>query len=664
MIAHFPDPYDGELLYSVLARFAERMGYPARHTILLELFGVRHGIPAIELPNKIDELVKELPPGSIYTADAIIQKHTLLPFFTPFLPERNYELILANMKGNGARTTQLRAGIIAGRINPPEFCRTCPACDQKNMDRYGETYWNRLHQIRGVELCPVHGVFLEPTNVRLCGSAQKDALISAQSAQRATVARVLDPENAEHRFLMRIAESAAWLLDKNVSRPGLVEISRRYRQVLADNDCLSPRGWIRLKRLREKFGECCTADMLKQFNCELRTGSDGGWLARLFRETDQGMAPLRHLAVMAMLNVSAEEFFTQLLPESTRQPHPRFPCLNPTCPRYGALVIPNFETKRANHGVARIFECPRCGHRSSRAVDGRSVIRVVSFGELWMQQLKLLWADTSRSLENVSTQLSADARSVLKYAAKLGLEFPRRGTGRWANSPHLLVAKRVSPAMAIEEKRRAWYQLRNKHPRAGISELHQLASALYSWLYRNDRQWFREHSPARRPFTPQNNGVDWKARDEELVDRVVSAAVQLKSDPGRRRRVTVRSIALVLRLGPLLQKYKYKLPRTKLALEAQVESTEQFALLRIRRAVESFVANRTRATRSDILRAAGIAGSTAYQIPSVRQATIEAKEYLDHSLNGSLLSIQSKHAGAVDRRKTLIEPLTTNEKAP
>src|SRR5438552_1601554 len=118
MIPHFPDPYDGELLYSVLARFADRMQYPTPNTTLFELFGHGHGVPAIELPNKIDRLVNELPPGSTYTSDEIIQKHTLLPFYAPFLTVRNYELILASMKGTGARTTQLRAGIIAGRINP------------------------------------------------------------------------------------------------------------------------------------------------------------------------------------------------------------------------------------------------------------------------------------------------------------------------------------------------------------------------------------------------------------------------------------------------------------------------------------------------------------------------------------------------------------------
>jgi hypothetical protein len=659
MIAHFPDPYEGELFYSVLARFDERMQYSTPNTTLLELFGVGHGVSAIELPNKIDQLVKELPPGNIYTSDSFIQKNTLLPLYAPFLPERNYELVLASMKGNGARTTQLRAGIIAGRINPPKHFKNCPVCDEENFAWHKETYWQRLHQIRGVEVCPIHSVFLESSNIRLGGLARKYAFVTSQSAQRVTVAKKLEPENPEHRFLLRIAESAAWLLDKNVSRPGLVAISRRYRQVLAENDCLTRTGWVRLARLREKLGECCTRDLLMQFNCELRTGSDGGWLARLFRESGQAMAPLRHLAVMAMLNVPAQEFFTPLLPESVRQPRQtHFPCLNATCPQYDELVISNFESKHTNYGVAHIFECSRCGHRSSRDRDGRSVIRVVSFGELWMRQLAVLWEDVSRSVENISAALQADSRSVKKYAAKLGLEFPRRGPRRRTNRPHLQVAKRLPPASMVVNKREAWCQLREHNPSATISELHQLASALYTWLYRNDRQWFSEHSPAHRPLAHQNNGVDWQARDEKLVEHVGSTAAALKRDPNRRRRVTVRSIALKLGLHPFLNTYKRKLPRTKLALEANIESTEQFALLRIRRAVDTFVTNRTRATRSDILRAAGIAGSTANQIFSVRQAIIEAKESLDHCLESNLLSIPDP-----DRRKKPFEPLTSNGKA-
>jgi hypothetical protein len=227
---------------------------------------------------------------------------------------------------------------------------------------------------------------------------------------------------------------------------------------------------------------------------------------------------------------------------------------------------------------------------------------------------------------------------VTKYAAKLGLEFPRGGPRRATKRPDLRIAKRASPASLLKDKREAWCRLRAENPRARISALHSQAEALYTWLYRNDRRWLKENSPAGRRFRPWGNKVDWHKRDEELVNRVHSAAAELKSKPGRRRRVTVRSIGLKLSLHPFLQTYRHKLQGTNSALEANVESTEEFALFRIRRALEQFLSDRTPASHSDLLRAAGIAGSSAYKIPSVKQAGFEAKMYLDHYLRLSTSS--------------------------
>lgn len=630
MIPNFPDPYPGELLFSVLARFSERMGYAAGYAANLELFGVRHGTPAIELPNRIDRLVSALPPGAIHTSDSIIQNNTLLPLYAPFLPERNRELILGNMKENGTRTTLLRSGIIAGRVRPPVFFRTCPVCDEENIVRCGETYWHRRYQLSGVQVCPVHRVFLENTNVQFRWAVRKEGLVSAQSADRASTARPIDVNSIHDRVRLHIAQSAAWLLDENASQPGLTALNQGYREILHQQGLLSAKGHIRLQVLYRLFAERCPPDLLEEFGCQLRDGGDGGWLGRLLRETQQTIAPLRHLLVLAVLNVSAKDFFTRVLTETcNHHPQTAFPCLNRLCTHFRELVIPAFEAKRTKHEFARIFQCPHCGHRSSRPADGQSVIRVVSFGALWEKKLKTLWDDSSSSLRRISADLDADARSVLKYAVQLRLEFPRRGPNRLTRRPQRLrVAKSLPPVMATEEKRRAWRQLQRKYPRAGVSELHRLAPALYTWLYRHDQRWLNENSPAHRQCVPKNDRVDWNARDAELASRIVSAANHIKLSPGRPRRVTVRSIGLELGKQPRLQKYKRRLPRIQSALKAHVESTEQFALRRIRWVVDTLTIQRSRPTRSEIMRSAGI-GSRALSMPSVQCAIDRAKADLE-----------------------------------
>ena len=84
MISNFPILYSGELLYSGCARFSDRMKYPTIGATTTELFGSRQAVPAIDLPHKLDHLVANLPFNHIYSADILIDQHTLLPLYAPF----------------------------------------------------------------------------------------------------------------------------------------------------------------------------------------------------------------------------------------------------------------------------------------------------------------------------------------------------------------------------------------------------------------------------------------------------------------------------------------------------------------------------------------------------------------------------------------------------
>jgi hypothetical protein len=73
-------------------------------------------------------------------------------------------------------------------------------------------------------------------------------------------------------------------------------------------------------------------------------------------------------------------------------------------------------------------------------------------------------------------------------------------------------------------------------------------------------------------------------------------------------------------------------------LKSHAESTEHFVLHRIRHAAETFVNQRIHATRSAIIRAAGIGPSTN-PMPSVQQALIDAKEYVNRCLDQMISNV-------------------------
>ena len=154
MIGWFPDPYPDELLYSVAARYAERVGYPNCTAAIEELFGGGSTRVSIDFPLGLDYLLNTLPPAHRFSVGEILHKQTLFPFYGPFLPaERAYRLMIAMREKKGAGLHRYtRANI--GTIRPPTWLRFCPECAQEDSKTVGEPYWHRFPQVPGAEVCP------------------------------------------------------------------------------------------------------------------------------------------------------------------------------------------------------------------------------------------------------------------------------------------------------------------------------------------------------------------------------------------------------------------------------------------------------------------------------------------------------------------------------
>src|ERR1700686_5004771 len=118
MLEDFPDPYPDELLYSVWARFSDRVRHPNRGDVLRELFGSESDQALVDWSCSLGYLIGQLPEGHCYTVDTLINDHTLFPLYAPFLPpERRDRLRQQMIAGNGTALSS-RLGMLTSHIPP------------------------------------------------------------------------------------------------------------------------------------------------------------------------------------------------------------------------------------------------------------------------------------------------------------------------------------------------------------------------------------------------------------------------------------------------------------------------------------------------------------------------------------------------------------------
>ena len=203
MLLNFPVPYPDELFYSLCARYGERTGYPDAKTLNLKLFGSRNALAVVDLPNHLEHVFDALPGDLFRSARDIVNDHTLLPFYRPFLSEQRAAQIEDEMRLSGS--VHYSTGIVASKVRVPGRLRYCPVCAEGDKQRLGEPYWHRLHQLPGVEVCPQHRVFLEESEVKTSNRRSRHMYVSARAALRRKMPKpvFLSSRNNVHHVLLR-----------------------------------------------------------------------------------------------------------------------------------------------------------------------------------------------------------------------------------------------------------------------------------------------------------------------------------------------------------------------------------------------------------------------------------------------------------------------------
>lgn len=614
MLVFFPTPYPDELLYSICARYHQRSGHTSTGHTMLDLFGNRLAAAMVDLPTHINSIVERLPPKTLHTAKELINTHTLLPLYRPFLPiHRAKQLELLMMGKSRAGNIHMTIGQTASCIASIKFLRYCPSCLVDDEQKHGEPYWHRSHQVSWVRVCHLHSVSLLDSEVAVGGVGAKHSLIALDIKDVAPQQGLYQVRDMEHNSWL--AAAVHWLINiASFDQPlGLEELRRRYLQHLHRRDLASAYGRLDVQKLIERFREYYGEGFLADQSCGIAANSTNNWLLTLVRKPRKVSNPLHHLVLIKFMDLTIEEF----LREKPRDPKPfgvgPWPCLNLASQHHLQMTIKHCNiTKNCETGApVGNFTC-FCGFAYARTGPDENLrdryrfSRIVSVGSVWEETLIRLVVDEGKGLRETARLLSVDPNTVRLHLTKIS---------HAAEISDEKDKKHRKFEICRQERRYKWLILIRDHPEQGVKSLRNSTGADYEWLYRYDNKWLKKNMPHRQQ-TRNVSRVDWGIRDIELAKKIYRAADKIRGQSRKVTRLTVSSIGKEIGELALLQRKTALLPLSRETLEFLVEDRDQFAIRRVHFASDIMKARNEVLVRWKLARLAGVGQNLSYAVRS------------------------------------------------
>jgi hypothetical protein len=638
MIHFFPQPYEDELLYSVLARYHIRSGNISPKATMKELFGSNTATAIIDLPSNLDNLIENMPVTARYTAEKLIFNHTLYPFYSIFLPQERAELVLNSMKGNNGGDIHTRAGISASSISSKQYLQFCPKCLNEDREKHGEFYWHRVHQIPGVMVCPKHKVLLQDSKV-LVHSQNKHEYIPANEENCRIDECIIPDEGKEVRAitllkylnngvknktalkdldailekLWILSNDAQCLLNQKISPKPMDWFYHQYISKLIENGIANINGNVRQEELVDGFISYYGKEFLHIVQSTVNKVDESNWLGMIIRKHRKTFHPIRHLLMIHYLGLTLGEVFYKELDYKPFGESP-WPCLNAGAEHYLQQVVKDLKVAYGADVKSPIgtFTCS-CGFiYTRRGPDGNEedrykLGRIKQFGQVWENKLKKL-VNKRLSLNETARQLKVDANTVKKYVKKLELKVYWENRTEYVkeNTSDKHTVYKEEYAISLANHRQEWKGLMKQFPEKSKTELRKMNKALYAWLYRNDRDWLNQNSPEIVVIPTINNRVDWNHRDEEILRLVQETVFSMLKSSTKPDRITITQVGKKIGKLALLEKHLNKLPKTKDYLSSVVETMEDFQIRRINWAICELEKESVPVVKSILFRKAGI----------------------------------------------------------
>lgn len=167
MISYLPPIYPDELVYSWVCRYYVHSGSFTHKMALDDILFNRHNNPSKEFIGHLNPEFRKTIEAH-YSFKKLVLDHTMFPQYARFIPLIKKKEALQRLCYDFCDAHQLFA--ILPRTDNDRFLKYCPLCAKEDRQKYGETYWHRVHQIRNMRICTKHRCLLECSTVSAISS--------------------------------------------------------------------------------------------------------------------------------------------------------------------------------------------------------------------------------------------------------------------------------------------------------------------------------------------------------------------------------------------------------------------------------------------------------------------------------------------------------------
>lgn len=374
MISFFPTRYDDELLFSVISRYKEIGGFTDKQAFMQSLYNKRKTTYSVQLPIQMQDLVNNLPPYTLLTANKLIEENTLAPYYTSFMSEEQTMNIYWAMIGDNSKSIDAMLGTLSWNPTSYKYLRYCSKCLEEDFERYGESYWRRLHQVTGVLICDKHHMPLQESNL-LANNLRKD--YSSPNYQICKDNQEIpDYPDKIVKLNTELINNIKTLFKYDSQRKDADFFRLIYISTLNNMGFVSESGNIKGQQLKKVFIEYYSEEYLSLLESTIDPNKENTWFSRMTRDTKKNKNPLHHLLYIQFLNLNLQALFDQQEPvkKTVEEPIKK------------QVSIINLEQRR-QQWLNIIEENSYCTRSQLKQIGGATYTWIVRYDKEWYEEV-------------------------------------------------------------------------------------------------------------------------------------------------------------------------------------------------------------------------------------------------------------------------------------